>query len=213
MIPVKICGITNPEDAMMCIRQGVSAIGLIFAESKRKVTMDTARRISLQIPPFITKVGVFVEEDPFVVKEILTDCRLDLAQIHGNETARAALEILPGRVIKAFKAGLDEPDPSWKEAPLRAVLVDSYAPGQAGGTGKTFDWALFDKFRNLNFPLILAGGLNPGNIRDAILTARPDAVDLSSGVEREPGYKDGEKVRSLMEEIGSLKCKGACTRE
>lgn len=205
MIPVKICGITNLDDAMTCIRQGVSAIGFIFAESKRKVTVEAARRISLQIPPFITKVGVFVEEDPSVIKEILTDCRLDLAQIHGDGTARAAFEILPGRVIKAFKAGLDEPDPHWKEAPLRAVLVDSYVPGQAGGTGKTFDWALFDKFRRLGFPLILAGGLNPGNIKDAILTARPDAVDLSSGVEHEPGYKDVEKVKKLMEEIRSLK--------
>jgi phosphoribosylanthranilate isomerase len=202
MIPVKVCGITNLQDALTCVTYGVTALGFVFAPSKRRMDPAAVYQITRQLPPFITGVGVFVDEDPQVIKEILKDCRLDLAQLHGAEPAEVT-EVLPGRVIKAFKAGFEPPDPSWQGAPLRAVLIDTYSPAAAGGTGNTFDWGLFDGYRSLGFPLILAGGLNPSNIRQAILQARPDAVDVSSGVELEPGRKDPEKIKNLMLEIGS----------
>jgi phosphoribosylanthranilate isomerase len=197
MIPVKICGITNIEDALTCVAYGVSALGFVFAPSKRQVTVAQAYEISRRVPPFITKVGVFVDEEPRVVKEILKDCGLDLAQLHGAEPLSIS-EIIPGRIIKAFKAGVDQPDPAWRGLPIRAILIDAFLAQAAGGTGQTFDWSLFDEFRVLGYPMILAGGLNPGNIQAAIRTARPDAVDLSSGVEWEPGIKDSDKIKQLM---------------
>jgi phosphoribosylanthranilate isomerase len=200
MIPVKICGITNLQDAFTCVASGVSALGFVFAPSKRRITAAKAYELSRQIPPFITKVGVFVDEDPSVIKEILKDCQLDLAQLHGAEQATIS-EILPGRVIKVFKAGLDRPDPAWSGLPLRAVLIDAFSAGAAGGTGQIFDWSLFEGFRVLGYPLILAGGLNPDNIQTAIRTARPDAVDLSSGVELEPGIKDTDKIKKLLRNV------------
>lgn len=203
MIPVKVCGITNLDDAVTCVKYGVSALGFIFAESKRKVRVEQAYRISRQLSPLVTKVGVFVNEDPLRIREILKDCRLDLAQLHGQETPDDC-ELLEGRVIKAFRAGYDHPDLSWREAAIRGVLVDSFSAGAAGGTGTVFDWNLASGFRELGFPLILAGGLNPDNIETAIRTVQPDGVDLSSGVEREPGLKDAGKVESLMSRIKGL---------
>ncbi len=203
MIPVKICGITRLEDALACVHQGVSALGFVFAPSKRRITVAEAYEISRKIPPFITKVGVFVNEDPSAVGEILRDCRLDLAQLHGTES-QAIADVLPGRVIKAFKAGLDQPDPAWRDLPIRAILIDAFCAGSQGGTGKTFDWNLFEGFRSLGYPMILAGGLHPGNIQTAIETAKPDAVDLSSGVELEPGIKDHRKIGELMNNVRKI---------
>jgi phosphoribosylanthranilate isomerase len=207
MIPVKICGITNLEDALTCVRHGASALGFIFAPSKRQVTVAKVYEISRQVPPFITKVGVFVNEDPLVIREILKDCHLDLAQLHGGES-QTITEFLPGRVIKAFKAGLDEPDPAWRDLPIRAILIDSFMKEIPGGTGQTFDWSLFQRFRSLGYPMILAGGLNPGNIINAVETARPEAIDLSSGVELKPGIKDPMKIKQLMANLKSADMSG-----
>lgn len=203
MVPVKICGITNPEDALFCQKLGVTALGFVFAESKRRVTVEQVYRITSRLSPLLVKVGVFVDEDPFRIREIMRNCRLDLAQLHGKETPNDC-EILEGRVIKGFRAGKDSPDPVWRGAAIRGVLLDSYSAGSAGGTGKTFDWKLAAEYRDLGFPLILAGGLNPDNIEAAIRTVRPDGVDLSSGVEKEPGVKDSEKITQLMERIKGL---------
>lgn len=203
MIPVKVCGITNLQDALTCVEHGVTALGFVFAESKRRVSPAAVAEITRRLPPFVTRVGVFVNEDPLIIKDILKDCHLDLVQLHGAESNVVA-EILPGRVIKAFKAGYEQPDLSWKNVALRAVLIDTYSPSTAGGTGQAFDWNLFEDYRNLGFPLILAGGLNPSNVRQAITQTKADAVDLSSGVEREPGIKDPEKIKCLMMELRAL---------
>jgi phosphoribosylanthranilate isomerase len=204
MIPVKICGITNIHDALICVQHGVTALGFVFAESKRQVDPAAVYEITRQLPPFITRVGVFVDEDPWVIRDILKDCGLDLAQLHGSEPLTVT-DILPGRVIKTFKAGYEPPDhpevTCWQDTPLRAVLIDTYSPGAAGGTGQPFDWELFKAYRSLKFPLILAGGLTPGNIKRAIQQAQPDAVDLSSGVEKEPGIKEPIKIEALMREM------------
>jgi phosphoribosylanthranilate isomerase len=203
MVPVKICGITNPEDALACQKLGVAALGFVFAESKRRVTVEQVYRITQGISPFIIKVGVFVDEDPLRIKEIMRDCRLDLAQLHGKETPNDC-EVLEGRVIKGFRAGQDRPDSIWKGAAIRGILVDSYSAESAGGTGRTFDWKLAADYRGLGVPLILAGGLNPDNIEAAIRIVRPDGVDLSSGVERVPGVKDPGKIERLMSKIKGL---------
>lgn len=203
MIPVKVCGITNLEDALICVKYGVSALGFVFAPSKRRVDPEKVYRISRRLSPFIVKVGVFVDEDPLRIKEILKDCRLDLAQLHGNEVPDDC-ELLEGRVIKAFRAGYDHPDPIWKGAAIRGILVDSYSAVAYGGTGTAFDWKLAADYQQLGFPLILAGGLNPDNIETAVRTVRPAGVDLSSGVEREPGLKDAGKIRNLMNRIKGL---------
>lgn len=203
MVPVKICGITNLEDALCCQKLGVTALGFVFAESKRQVNVEQVYRITKQLSPLIIKVGVFVDEDPHRVKEIMKDCHLDLAQLHGKETP-SDCEPLEGRVIKGFRAGQDRPDSIWREAAIRGILVDTYSACSAGGTGKTFDWKLTAEYRNLGFPLILAGGLNPENIEQAIRTVQPDGIDLSSGVELEPGLKDEGKITKLMGRIRGL---------
>ena len=200
MIPVKVCGITNLADALTCVKHGVSALGFVFAESKRRVTLEQVCQISRRLPPFIVKVGVFVNEDPLRIKEILQDCRLDLGQLHGQETPDDC-ELLEGRVIKAFRVGHDLPDPIWRGAAIRGVLLDSYHKEAAGGTGTAFDWKLAVDYKQLGFPLILAGGLNPDNIEGAVRAVRPDGVDLSSGVEQAPGLKDAGKIAKLMDRV------------
>ena len=203
MVPVKICGITNQEDALTCQKLGVTALGFVFAPSKRQVNPEKVYQISRQLSPFIVKVGVFVNEDPLRIREILKDCRLDLAQLHGQETPDDC-ELLGGRVIKVFRAGRDLPGPIWRKAAIRGVLVDSYSSGVAGGTGLTFDWKLAAGYKQLGFPLILAGGLNADNIEAAVRVAQPDGVDLSSGVELGPGHKDPEKIGKLMNGIRGI---------
>ncbi len=200
MLPVKICGITNLADALYCVSSGVPALGFVLAPSPRQVSPAQVREISRQLPPWVIRVGVFVNEDPLVVRELLRDCYLDLAQLHGEESLQAT-ELLPGKVIKAFRAGKDPIDLSWRETPLRAVLVDTYQPNSQGGTGQTFDWSLFGEYRKLGFPLVLAGGLRPENIIEAIRATGADGVDLSSGVELRPGVKDQSKIKLLMEQL------------
>lgn len=202
MIPVKICGITNLQDALTCQEHGVTALGFVFAPSKRQVNVAQVYEITRQLSPDMFKIGVFVDEDPCLIKEIMKECDLDLAQLHGAETPDVC-ELLEGRVIKAFRAGWDYPDLVWRGASLKGVLVDAYSATAAGGTGKAYDWSLATAFKQLGFPLILAGGLNHENIRQAIRTVRPDGVDLSSGVEQRPGLKDPELLAKLMEQIMS----------
>ena len=150
MIPVKICGITNLSDAMACIKHGATALGFVLADSKRKVDPATVYDIARQLPPFVTRVGVFVDEDPLVIRDILRDCSLDMAQLHGSESV-AITEVLPHRVIKTFKAGYEQPTTPevvrWQNTPLRAALIDTYSPTISGGTGQSFDWDLFKAFR------------------------------------------------------------------
>jgi phosphoribosylanthranilate isomerase len=203
MIPVKICGITNPKDARYAVEEGAAALGFIFAPSPRRIEAAEARAICAALPPFSLKVGVFVNEDPLHIRELMRECGLDLAQLHGEEEPDDA-EILEGRVIKSFRAGRDDPDLKWRGAPLRGILIDTFNPRQAGGTGQTFEWELFAAYRSLGFPLILAGGLNPENIRAALEIARPDGVDLSSGVEAEPGRKDPVQVAAFMAAVRSF---------
>lgn len=203
MVPVKICGITNLNDALVCQIHGVSALGFVFAPSPRQVTPEQVAEITRQLSPLILKVGVFVDEDPYCIRRIMRECSLDLAQLHGNETPEHC-RVLAGRVIKGFRAGRDRPNRKWQGAPLRGILIDSYAAKAQGGTGQVFDWNLVTDYRKLGFPLILAGGLNPENVAAALRCVRPDGIDLSSGVEVIPGIKNPDKIARLMATIRSL---------
>lgn len=203
MVPVKICGITNLNDALVCQEHGVSALGFVFAPSPRQVTAKQVAEITSQLSPFILKVGVFVDEDPHCIHQIMQESGLDLAQLHGDEPPEHC-GVLAGRVIKAFRAGRDQPGREWQGAALRGILVDSYTANAHGGTGQVFDWNLVADYRKLGFPLILAGGLNPDNIAAALHCVQPDGIDLSSGVEKSPGIKDPEKIARLMATVRSL---------
>jgi phosphoribosylanthranilate isomerase len=209
MVRVKICGITNLSDALICAESGADAVGFIlYPKSKRFVKAKEVRRITQNLPPFIFKVGVFVNEDPHAVLEILSYANLDFAQLHGDESPEECDYIGRERVIKVFR--LKSTDEIERIEPyvgrVRALLLDTYSESSYGGTGKTFNWEIARavKERFPQIPLILSGGLNPENVRDAIKEVNPYAVDVSSGVERAPGIKDREKVELF---IRRTKCK------
>jgi phosphoribosylanthranilate isomerase len=200
---VKICGITRPEDALHAALEGVDAIGLVFYEkSPRCVTPARANEICKILPAFVTSVALFKDADADSVHQVVEQTRIDLLQFHGDESAEYCRQF--GRpYIKALGMGEDgQPDiarraEAYFEA--RGLLLDSHAPGQDGGTGKSFDWGTIPQ--DLPLPLILAGGLDFSNVVDAIETVRPYAVDVSSGVESEKGIKDAKKVTAFMKAV------------
>jgi phosphoribosylanthranilate isomerase len=194
----KICGITTVEDAQAAVAAGADAIGLVFhAKSPRHVTVEKAFEIVTSLPPFVDAVGLFVNTDPYEVNSVLSRVRLDLLQFHGDETAFYCQSF--GRpYIKAIRVrhGVDLLQSAAEYASARALLLDTYQEGVAGGTGETFDWNLIPK--NLPKPVILAGGLTPLNVGEAISRVQPYAVDVSGGVEREKGIKDADKIVAFM---------------
>jgi|YelNatPaOPRAMG01_1025707.scaffolds.fasta_scaffold119665_2 phosphoribosylanthranilate isomerase len=202
MVQVKICGITNREDALTAAEGGAHALGFIFAKSPRRIAPEQAARIIAELPPFIRTVGVFVNEEIPRIKELIAYCGLDLVQLHGEESAETCLDLMP-RTIKAFRVQ-GEKDLQGMEryrGKVRAFLLDTFDPRKAGGTGRTFDWTWAIKAKTLGRPLILAGGLGPENVLEAIRTVRPYAVDVNSGVEERPGKKDPLLLRRLLERI------------
>ena len=202
MVKVKICGITNLEDALTATRAGADVLGFIlYPESKRFIKAKDVRKITLNLPPFILKVGVFVNEDPRNVLEILSYAHLDFAQLHGEETPEECEYIGANRVIKVFR--LKEIGEVEKIEPyigkIRAILLDTYSKDSYGGTGKTFNWEIARAVKErFDIPVILSGGLNPENVAKAIREVNPYAVDVSSGVETEPGKKDHKKVEAFV---------------
>lgn len=205
MVRVKICGITNYEDASIAVKLGADALGFIFAQSPRQVTPEEARDIICAIPPFVKTVGVFVNEDPAIIKKIIQFCGLDLVQLHGDESPDLCHELMP-HTIKAFRlkdeSSLSAIDPYLGR--IRAFLFDTYSEEKRGGTGRTFDWELAVRGKELGVPIIIAGGLTPSNIERAISTVRPFAVDVSSGVEERPAKKSPLLMRRLMENIKKI---------
>ncbi len=203
MVKVKVCGITNLNDALSACHSGADAVGFIlYPKSKRFIKAKEVRKITSQLPPFLTKVGVFVNEDPRDVLEILSYAHLDFAQLHGDETPEECDYVGASRVIKVFRLKSEEEVEKIRPyvGKVRAVLLDTYDSKVYGGTGKPFDWkvALRVKEEFPELPLILSGGLTPENVKRAVETVKPYAVDVSSGVEAEPGVKDGEKVRAFV---------------
>jgi phosphoribosylanthranilate isomerase len=199
---VKICGMTNQEDVSAAVALGVDALGFIFAKSPRRIDPEAVRILIRSLPPFVVSVGVFVNEAPAEIQAICAYCGLDMIQLHGDEPPELCEELMP-RTIKAFQIK-DEShlaEISAYRGKVRGVLFDSYAPEMRGGTGKTFDWSLAVKGKEMGIPVILSGGLNPDNIKDAISAVRPVGVDVNSGVEERPGKKDHGLMKNLMEII------------
>jgi len=206
LIKVKICGITNIQDALLATNLGVDALGFIFANSPRQITPEKAKGIIHDLPPFTKTVGVFVNEKTEKIKEIQSACGLDLVQLHGDESPEQCRDLMPYS-IKAFRVSneSDLKNIEKYKGLVRAVLLDTFQEGKAGGTGKTFDWSLAVKANETGIPIILAGGLGPENIQEAIKTVKPYAVDVNSGIEERPGKKNPDLMKVLFENIRSIK--------
>jgi phosphoribosylanthranilate isomerase len=198
---VKICGITSIPDARVAVEAGADALGFVFwPGSPRHVSIEEAARIAAGIPSFVTRVGVFVDASRDELTRAAEEVGLDVLQLHGAEPP-AALLGLPRRALKALRVGPDFAP----EAALRYVeagaglLLDSHRDERPGGTGTAFDWSRVKGLRDRVPFLVLAGGLTPDNVRDAIEAVRPHGVDVSSGVESSPGRKDPARVRAFVE--------------
>ncbi len=202
MVKVKICGITNMNDANMAVDSGADALGFIFASSPRSTSPETARDIIQALPPFVKSVGVFVDEDPAVIEELIDTCGLDLVQLHGSESPEVCEKFMP-RTIKALRIR-DDFNPQTLtiyKGKIKALLLDTYSEKMAGGTGLNFDWDLALRAKRVGIPIILAGGLDPSNIERAVSTVMPYAVDVNSGIEESPGIKSPDLVKELFERI------------
>ncbi|GAB6099306.1 phosphoribosylanthranilate isomerase [Halanaerocella petrolearia] len=197
MTRVKICGLTNLEDARQVVRCGADLVGFIFAESPRQVINEDVIRISKQLPVDTKKVGVFANQSAEEIKEVIANCSLDYIQLHGDETPTFCSQFdLP--VIKAFRVKDKSSLNQLKEYQVDKYLLDTYLPDQLGGTGKTFNWELAKEAKRYG-DIIVAGGLKPSNVAQVIKEINPWGIDVSSGVELEPGKKDQKKVREFIE--------------
>ena len=197
MFQIKICGITNESDALHAVACGADALGFVFfTASPRSVTPEQARSIIARLPSEITTVGLFVNEQPEIVNQVAADSGIDLVQLHGDETAENCRQI--GRpLIKALRVRNAESLAAWDQYPVTAILLDAWHPEKFGGTGEPCDWGLAaDLARQTT--IILAGGLSPENVAEAVKIVKPHAVDVSSGVEKSPGQKDPDKVAAFI---------------
>lgn len=196
MVQIKICGITNIEDAQAAA--GADALGFIFhPASPRCVTPARAQAIIASLPPALCTVGVFVNLPAAEVLQIAEMCGLDFIQLHGSESREYCRRFPRERLIKALSSRSEEEFAAAADYPVRAFLVDAHDPVRFGGTGRTCDWNLASRFA-ARHPLVLAGGLNAENLDKAMEAVRPLAVDISSGVEVSPGKKDHDKVRAVI---------------
>ncbi|MFA5336503.1 MAG: phosphoribosylanthranilate isomerase [Candidatus Omnitrophota bacterium] len=200
MVRVKICGITNLKDAETACRLGADALGFVFAKGPRRTDIATVRKIAAQLPPYISLVGVFVDESIKKVRSIAEKCRLDCIQLHGAEN-RNYCKVLKKyyKIVKVIRVGGKSGISGFSGYDVDAFLLDTYKAGKAGGTGLKFDWSIAPAAaRKLGRPVILSGGLNPGNVSEAIKKTGLYAVDVSSGVESSPGKKDAKLMREFI---------------
>lgn len=204
---VKICGITRPEDALVAAECGVDAIGLVFyPKSPRYVDAEQAKIIIAALPPFVTTVGLFMDTQADDIYLVVKSVPLDCLQFHGDECpADCGRYDLPYIKAVAMQGGMDYALYTASYPDAAGFLLDSHRTGQAGGTGKTFDWSQIPKKQDK--PLILAGGLRPDNVAEAISQVQPYGIDLSSGVESSPGVKDAAKIQNLMKEVRRVDCR------
>lgn len=198
MTKVKICGITNPEDALTAVEAGADALGFVFyKESPRHIFPEEASRIINLLPPFVQAVGLFVNEEPETVNQISRLCRLGLVQLHGDETPEYCASI-ESRIMKAFRVRSLTCLGPIADYRLSGCLLDAYSPSFYGGTGTSFNWEIAHEAVQRGHRIVLAGGLTPDNVSEAIRQVKPWGVDVSSGVESAPGRKDTNKVREFI---------------
>ncbi|NLN74698.1 MAG: phosphoribosylanthranilate isomerase [Armatimonadetes bacterium] len=201
MTLVKICGITNIEDAIECVRAGANMLGFVFADSPRRADIQTVKHIIRIIGGDAKTVGVFTEESEDVIS-VMNDCELTYAQLHGGQSEEFAQTLGQHRVIRAVRIKNE-----WSLENLAQFkcasyyLLDTYKPGIPGGTGETFDWTLALRAKELGKPVILSGGLGPANVAEAVDVVQPFAVDAASGIEMEPGKKDIGKVKEFVANV------------
>ncbi len=202
---VKICGLRQPEHAVLAADCGADAVGLMFYQpSPRHLSREEGRQLSEAVAGRVTRVGVFVNPEPDYIEDILTHVELDVLQFHGDEDNRFCTRWnLPWLKAVRVKNNMDvsEKLKSWPDA--YGFLLDSFTPGVYGGTGETFDWDRFPS--HLEQPLVLAGGLTVDNVADAVVTIQPWAVDVSSGVESSRGVKDETLIRGFMQEVNNVR--------
>ncbi len=199
-VGIKVCGITRPEDGLRAAAAGADAIGIVFwPRSPRAVDVETARRIAAALPPFVVRVGVFVDAPRAVLCDVADAVGLDIVQLHGSE-APETLEGLSRRVIKALRVRSEaDLETAARYAQRGAtILLDAGKETSPGGTGERCDWSLARRARERVGSLVLAGGLTPENVKEAIDTVRPAAVDVSSGVESAPGRKDAARLAAFV---------------
>lgn len=200
-IRVKICGITRVEDALTVVHSGADAIGLVFyPPSPRNVEINQAAEIANQVPAFVSVVGLFVDAEPAFIRSVIAAVKLDLLQFHGDESPEECTSYgLP--FIKAIRVKTDTNLVQYAKdfSASKALLLDTFTDGVAGGTGHVFDWSLIPA--GLGKPIILAGGLNQQNVAQAIEQVQPYAVDVSGGVEVSKGIKDAAKIAAFMQQV------------
>lgn len=202
-VRVKICGITSLEDARFAVGAGADALGFNFyPKSTRYVAPGKVAEIVSSLPPFVTAVGVFVNESTQQIVSVIDTACLQAVQLHGDEPPEAC-EGLPASVIKAFRVGPEFEVGMLDGWPVDTVLLDTARAGSYGGTGETFDWSLAVAAAS-GHRIILSGGLNPENVTEAVRTVGPYAVDAASGVEVSPGVKDPEKVAAFIKAAKEL---------
>ncbi len=195
---VKICGITSAADAVASAEAGADAVGLMFYEdSPRHVTLEQAKVISSALPSHVMRVGVFVNADEAFVHQALTECVLNILQFHGDETPEDCSRY-PVMTLKAFRVKDEETLQQLEAYPTAGYLLDAYVKDSLGGTGATFNWDLAVRAQEFGKPILLAGGLTPDNVADAVRKVQPFGVDVSSGVESEPGRKDPARMKAFV---------------
>ncbi|PIU42313.1 MAG: phosphoribosylanthranilate isomerase [Candidatus Omnitrophica bacterium CG07_land_8_20_14_0_80_42_15] len=205
---IKICGITNTEDALFAAKLDVWALGFVFAPSPRRVSPDEVKKIIEKLPPYIARVGIFVNETPENIKKIADSCKLDIVQLHGEESPRICKDIKKIiKVIKAFRVKANDSLNKIRDYEVDLCLLDACSDKSYGGTGEKFDWELARNAKKYCKNIILSGGLDPENIIEAIETVQPYAVDVSSGVEISPGKKDKLLVEDFVSKIKNQRAK------
>jgi len=199
-VRVKICGITNSEDAQSAMDLDADALGFVFAKSPRQVTREQAAKIIKDLPPFVTPVGVFVDEQVDNVKEICDFCNINTIQLHGSEDPSYVNDLVEYKIIKALRIKDEEDLRPMAIYKVHAFLLDSYVKGTMGGTGVIFRWELARQAHKYG-TIILSGGLTPENVKEAIHIVKPYAVDVSSGVESSPGKKDRQLIKYFIKNV------------
>lgn len=195
---VKICGITRLDDALHAVHCGADALGFVFYErSPRCVSPEQVRTMIAALPPLVTTVGLFVNQTAEIIRQVVAHCGLDVVQLHGDEPPEVCRALAPCRVIKALRLRDAESLRDLEHFPASAILLDAWVPDRFGGTGHRCDWQLAAEVA-AGHTVMLAGGLAPDCVAEAVRRVRPYAVDVSSGVESAPGVKDPEKVAAFI---------------
>ncbi|MHC4139882.1 MAG: phosphoribosylanthranilate isomerase [Planctomycetota bacterium] len=200
MTKVKICGIKNLQDAIFAADCGADAIGFVFAKSIRKVSKEKARAIVRKLPPFVTAVGLFVNETAEDIEAACRFCGLNAIQLHGNEPPNILNKLKDFKTIKAFRIQNEKDINPIKKYKPDAILLDGYSKNKMGGTGTSFDWKIVKKLKT-SIPIIVAGGLTHLNVSRAIKIVNPYGVDVSSGVEIAPGKKDKKLIKQFIDAV------------